>query len=81
LNPFPIPAPNKELRIPITAFGCDYLFQIKDNQPSILEAAKVCFAEVDPENPDHKTVEKKTAMSKHEVFGATKSMPSMFENV
>jgi hypothetical protein len=32
--------------------GVDYLFQIKDNQPDILDAAKVCFAEVDTSKPD-----------------------------
>jgi len=39
--------------------GCDYLFQIKENQPDLLDAAKACFAEVDPENPHDQTVEKK----------------------
>jgi len=35
--------------------GCDYLFPIKDNQLDILEAAKTCFAEVDPKPSDSKT--------------------------
>src|SRR5215469_4163004 len=38
--------------------GCDYLFQIKANQPDILDAAKTCFAEVNPDKPDHQAVEK-----------------------
>jgi hypothetical protein len=41
-------------------YGCDYLFQIKANQPDILDAAKACFADVDPHVPDYQSpVEKK----------------------
>jgi hypothetical protein len=39
--------------------GCDYLFQIKENQPETLEAVKVCFAEVNPDVPHEKIEEKK----------------------
>ena len=38
--------------------GGDYLFQIKGNQPDILDVANTCFAEVDPDKPDATTVEK-----------------------
>jgi hypothetical protein len=63
-------------------YECDYLFQVKANQPEILEAAKVCFADVDPEKPDYQfDWEKKTAMSKFARFGAIESMRSMFESV
>ena len=31
--------------------GCDYLFQIKGNQPNILDAVNTCFAEIDPDKP------------------------------
>ena len=62
-------------------YECDYLFQIKGNQPDILEAAKTCFAEVDPEKPDYKTPEKKTAVPMCARFGATESMPNMCENI
>jgi hypothetical protein len=62
-------------------YECDYLFQVKANQPDILEAAQVCFAAVDPEKPDAKSDwEKKTATSNNAEFGATESMPSMFVN-
>jgi hypothetical protein len=57
--------------------GCDYLFQIKGNQPDILDAAKTCFAEVDLEKPDHQEVEKRGLMSKSERYGATLRMPNM----
>jgi hypothetical protein len=61
--------------------GRDYLFQIKANQPEILEAAKVCFADVDPNAPDYQSpIEKKTAIPKCERFGSTPSMQSMFAN-
>jgi hypothetical protein len=63
-------------------YECDYLFQVKANQPEILEAAKVCFADVDLERPDYQSDrEKKTAMSKFARFGAIESMRSMFESV
>jgi hypothetical protein len=63
-------------------YECDYLFQVKANQPEILDATKVCFADVDPEKPDYKSdLEKKTAKSNSVRFGATASMPSMFESV
>jgi hypothetical protein len=61
--------------------GCDYLFQVKENQPDILDAAKACFANVDPNVPDYQSpVEKKTAMPKRERFGPTPLMPSMCKN-
>jgi hypothetical protein len=60
--------------------GCDYLFRIKDNQPDILDVAPTCFAEVDPDNPDHQTVEKRGVTSKSEKSGAMLTMPNMFGN-
>ena len=56
---------------------CDYLFQIKDNQPDILDAAKTCFAEVDPKEPDGAELKKRGAMSKSTKSGAIVTMPSM----
>ena len=58
-------------------YGCDYLFQIKGNQPDILDATKTCFAEVDIEHPDHEVVEKKGSMLKREKSGATWRTPNM----
>ena len=57
--------------------GCDYLFQIKENQPDILDVAKTCFATVDPNNPDDAEVKKRGARSKSEKSGATLTMPTM----
>ncbi len=57
---------------------CDYLFQIKDNQPDILEAAKTCFADADPDDADDESVEKRGPMLKYEKSGATSRTPSTF---
>jgi hypothetical protein len=60
--------------------GGDYLFRIKDNQPDILDAATTCFAEVDPDKPDHQMVEKRGLTSKPEKSGAMWTMPNMSVN-
>ena len=60
--------------------GCDYVFQVKANQPDILDAAKTCFAAVDPETPDDLMVEKRGSMSKSEKFGTTRKMPNISAN-
>ena len=39
--------------------GCDYLFQVKANQPDMLEALKTCFAEATTTRPAHETTEKR----------------------
>jgi len=57
--------------------GLDYLFQIKDNQPDILDVAKTGFAEVDPAKPDHAVVKKRGSMSKCRKSGAISKMRSM----
>ena len=56
---------------------CDYLFQVKANQPDILDAARTCFAEVNPDTPDGQVVEKKGQTLKYENFGAIREMPTM----
>ena len=60
--------------------GCDYVFQIKANQPDLLDATKTCFAAVDPETPDDLMVEKRGSMSKSERYGATRKMPNISAN-
>jgi len=57
--------------------GCDYLFQVKENQPDILDATKTCFAEVDPWKPDATELKKRGAESKSAKCGVTLMMPSM----
>jgi len=60
--------------------GCDYLFQIKANQPEILDAAKTCFAKADPNKTDDIDFKKKGRMSKYVDYGVTSTMPIMFVN-
>jgi hypothetical protein len=55
--------------------GCDYLFQIKENQPEVLEAARQTFAEVDPETPHDRKVEKRGSILKYEKSGAMSPTP------
>lgn len=59
-------------------YDCDYLFQIKENQPELLEAAKTCFSSADPDRPDDKSVEKRGPTLKYENSGATSTTPSTF---
>jgi len=59
---------------------CDYLFQIKDNQPDMLEAAKACFSKVDLDKPDDVSVEKRGPMLKYENSGATSTTRSSSVN-
>ena len=60
--------------------GCDYLFQIKENQPEVLEAARICFAEATPETADEQKVEKRGLILKYEICGATLTTPTTFVN-
>ena len=39
--------------------GCDYLFQVKANQPDVLDALKTCFAEHRRARPAHEVTEKR----------------------
>jgi hypothetical protein len=59
----------------ILASGHDYLFQIKGNQPDVLDAAKTCFAEADDAGAAAKTAEKRGAKQKLVFFGSTSTTP------
>lgn len=61
----------------ILASGHDYLFQIKANQPDILDAAQTCFAQSEDRKAGAHTREKKEATEKLVFFGSTWTMPSM----
>jgi hypothetical protein len=65
----------------IVQFGHDYLFQIKGNQPDILDVAQVCFAQAEDRKPDAQTQEKKGARGKLVFCGSTWTMPNMSESV
>jgi hypothetical protein len=51
--------------------GCDYLFQVKGNQPEVLDALKTCFADASIGSPSHETTEKGGSITKHAGFGST----------
>jgi hypothetical protein len=61
----------------ILVSGHDYLFQIKGNQPDILDAAQTCFAQAKDCQPDSHTREKKGATEKLVFFGSTWTTPFM----
>jgi hypothetical protein len=61
----------------ILASGHDYLFQIKRNQPDILDAAQTCFAEAEARSPDAQTQEKKRGAERLVFFGSTWTTPLM----
>lgn len=54
---------------------CDYLFQVKGNQPEMLDALKACFAEVSPARADHQRSVKKGVSKKRVASGSIWPMP------
>jgi hypothetical protein len=64
----------------ILASGHDYLFQIKANQPDILDAAQHCFAQAEDGRADAQAQEKKVATPRLVFFGSIWTMPAMCEN-
>jgi len=61
----------------ILASGHDYLFQIKANQPDILDAAQTCFAQAEDRAADATTREKKGDTERLVFFGSTWTTPIM----
>jgi len=61
----------------ILASGHDYLFQIKANQPDILDAAQNCLAQVQDHAADAHTCEKKGDAKRLVFFGSTWTTPIM----
>jgi hypothetical protein len=61
----------------IVASGHDYLFQIKANQPDILDAVQTCFAQAEARKPDAETHEKKGGAEKIVFYGSTWTTPIM----
>ena len=59
--------------------GCDYLFQIKANQPDVFDALKTCFADVS--RPAHQVTEKKGSITKPAGCGSTWTTPSISASV
>ena len=61
----------------ILTSGHDYLFQLKANQPDILDAARTCFAAAEARPPDAQAHEKKGGVSRLVFFGSTWTTPTM----
>jgi hypothetical protein len=51
--------------------GCDYLFQVKANQPDLLDALKTCFADASCRRPAHEVSEKRGIATKPGGYGST----------
>lgn len=63
----------------ILASGHDYLFQLKGNQPDVLDAAQTCLADAADAGAAAKTTEKKGARQKLVFYGSTWTTPTMSE--
>jgi hypothetical protein len=61
--------------------GCDYLFQVKANQPDMLDALETCFFQETPTPPANEVLEKRGLTKRHAGFGLTSTMPSIFGSV
>ena len=57
--------------------GCSYLFQVKANQPDMLNALKTCFAEASSTRPARETTEKRGVATIPAGFGSTWTTPSI----
>jgi hypothetical protein len=64
----------------ILASGHDYLFQIKGNQPDVLDAAQTCLGSAQDACAQVRTCEKKAAASRLVFFGSTWTTPTTFAN-
>ncbi len=62
----------------ILASDHDYLFQIKANQPDILDVAQTCFAQADDRTAAAVTRKKGGASERLVFFGSTWTTPTMF---
>jgi len=57
--------------------GCDYLFQLKENQGDAFEAVEYCFTEALAREPDSVTYSKKKRTLSSANSGATSTQPSI----
>jgi hypothetical protein len=55
--------------------GCDYLFQVKANQPETMEALDVCFEDSRIGSPYAESIDKKGALKRFGESGVTVMMP------
>lgn len=57
--------------------GCDYLFQVKANQPDMLDALETCFFQETPARPAHEVTEKRGSVGKRAGSGPISTTPSI----
>lgn len=60
----------------LQSHGCDYLFQVKANQPDVLDALKTCFAAAPSTRAAHETAEKRGSTKIPAESGSTWTTPS-----
>jgi len=58
-----------------------YLFQVKSNQPDLLDALKACFARVSPARPHQEISVKKGIERKRDGYGSISTMPTISGSV
>jgi hypothetical protein len=61
----------------LTENQIDYVFQLKENQPELLDTTKQCFAEVKQDESHSKEVDKKRVSYRNGRYGQTQRMPIM----
>lgn len=61
--------------------GCDYLFQVKANQPDLLDALKTCFTDASSRRPAYEESEKKGLAAKPAGCGSTWTTPRISASV
>jgi hypothetical protein len=65
----------------LRSHGRDYLFQVKANQPDVLDALKTCFADASSTPPAHETTEKRGSTTKPAEFGSIWTTPRISASV
>jgi hypothetical protein len=65
----------------LKASGCDYLFQVKANQPDVLDALRTCFAQASQARPASEMTEKRGTTPKPAGYGSTSTTPSTFVSI
>ena len=70
-----------EAQMVALAHGCDYLFQVKANQPDMLDALETCFFQETPVRPADEITEKRGSIKKRGGFGSTSTTPSISESI
>jgi hypothetical protein len=61
--------------------GCDYLFQVKANQPDLLDTLETCFFQETPVRPAHEVTEERGSIKKRGNFGSISTTPNMSESI